>query len=329
MRIHRLAIIAEFVAVAAFGLVNGASAASLALVGSITIGPAAGKITDLELDYASQRLFALEPEQGAIAVIDLPTRTVTQTLTQLRSPQGMAHEPPNGQLYVALAGGKLGAFQGAPLRQTGTLMMGSNLGRPYYDASSTRVFLGIDHRAIGVVDTARNKALPDIGLDGDPGSIAFEALGTRLFAGAVGEKRVLVVDRAVGKQIASWKTGGEAAALALDEEAGFLIVALRQPAGFAWFDLLTGVPRGRIEACAEPGSLIVDSGRARVYLACGEGRIDVYQRGAGGTYAKTGSLDTEPGATAALLAPIGDRLYLAVPAGNGRSAEIRIYAPGK
>jgi DNA-binding beta-propeller fold protein YncE len=332
MASHRSAKITvlAFAAAAAIGATNLASAAQLALIGSIPVGPVAGQLTDLEIDYASQRLFVLERESGAIAVIDLPTETVTQTLRGLKAPRGLAHEPPNSQLYVALGDGKLAVLQGAPLRRTATLNIGSNLGPPYYDASSTRVYIGYDRRAIGVIDTARNRPLPSIGLDGDPGPLAFENLDTRLFAGAVGEKRILVADRATSKQLGSWSTGdsGDAAALALDEDAGLLIVAFRKPAGFAWFDLMGGSPRGRIEACAEPGDLLVDGIQARVYLTCGEGRIEIFQRGSAGNYSEVGAIDTQPGATAALLAPGGGRLYLAVPAASGRSAEIHIYAPG-
>jgi len=43
--------------------------------------PVVGQITDLEFDYANRRLFVLERDSGAIAVIDLPTETVTQTLS--------------------------------------------------------------------------------------------------------------------------------------------------------------------------------------------------------------------------------------------------------
>jgi len=326
----RAATITLLVLAAAIGATNLASAAQLALIGSIPVGPVVGQITDLEFDHANRRLFVLERDSAAIAVIDLPTETVTQTLRGMKAPRGLAHEPPNSQFYVALGDGKLVVLQGAPLRWTATMNIGSNLGPPYYDAGSTRVYIGHDHRAISVIDTALNRTLPGIGLDGDPGPLAFENLGTRMFAGAVGEKRILVADRATSKQLGSWSTGdsGDAAALALDEDAGLLIVAFRKPAGFAWFDLMGGSPRGRIEACAEPGDLLVDGIQARVYLTCGEGRIEIFQRGSAGNYSEVGAIDTQPGATAALLAPGGGRLYLAVPAASGRSAEIHIYAPG-
>jgi hypothetical protein len=315
---------------AALGNANRASSPQLVPFGSIPLGPVAGQITDLELDYANQRLFVLEYNVGAIAVIHLPTGTVVQTLRGLRAPRGLAHEPPNSQLYVALGDGKLAVLQGVPLRRVATLGIGSNLAAPYYDAGSTQVYLGYDRRAIAVIDTARNRTRPSIGLDGDPGPLAFENLGARLFAGAVGEKRILLADRAASKQLGSWDMGdsGEAAALVLDEDAGLLIVAFRQPPALAWFDLTGGSLKGRTEACAEPAKLIKDGLRARVYLTCGEGRIEIFQREAVSDYSMVGAIETQRGATAALLTPTGDRLYLAVPAVDGRTAEIRIYAPG-
>jgi len=316
-------------AAAAIGTGNLALAAPLVLVRGIPVGPVVREITDLELDYANRRLFALESDSGTIAVIDLPTETVSQILRGLRTPRGLAHEPPNGQLYVTLGDGNLAVLQGVPLRRTATLNIGSDLSRPYYDASSTRVYFGYGRHAIGVIDTAHNRALPSIGFDGDPGPLAFESLGARLFAGALGEARILIADRAASKQIGSWSTrnSSDAAALALDEDAGLLVVAFRHPPGLAWFNLTGGSLRGRTEACAQPGNLIIDSLRTRVYLTCGEGRIEIFQRGAGGNYSRIGAINTQPGATAALLAPTGDRLYLAVPSAAGRLAEIRIYVP--
>jgi len=241
----------------------------------------------------------------------------------------LAHEPPNDQLYVALGDGKLAVLQGMPLRQTAQLSIGQDLTRPYYDPGTTRVYLGYDRRAIAAIDTAHNRKLPSIYLDGDPGPLAFESLGTRLFAALVGENRILLADRAANKQLGSWPTGdlGEATALALDEDAGHLIGAFPQASDLAWFDLSDGGVRGRAVACSEPARLIVDRLRTRVYLTCGEGLIEIFQRNPAGDYSKAYTLKTAPGATAALLTPTGDRLYLAVPASDGCRAEVRIYAP--
>ncbi len=85
------------------------------------------------------------------------------------------------------------------------------------------------------------------------------------------------------------------AALALDEEARLLIAAFRRTADLAWFDLSDGSPKGRTSACSEPARLIMDSLRARLYLTCGEGRIEIFQRNAAGGYSKAGAVETAPG----------------------------------
>jgi len=323
--------IALFTAVGmgAVGIGGSAVAEPLAQLGSIPVASLTGPISDIDLDYAGRRLFLLARDSGAFAVIDLAGGTASRAVAGLPAPRGIAHEPPNGQIFIALGEGSLAVYQGEPPIRTALLHVGSDLGPPHYDAGTTRVYLAADRRSLAVLETSHDRLLPAIGLDGNPGALAFESDGSRLFAAATGEGRIMVADRVAGMQTGSLSTGdsGEAAALALDEDAGLLLVAFRQPAVLAWFDLVDGSAKGRTGACTEPGSLIADGGRGRVYLTCGEGRIEIYQRTPASGYQRIGKLDTAHGAVAALLAPLGDRLYLAVPATNERSAEVRIYEP--
>ena len=117
-----------------------ALAALLTPAGSIPLGFPKGAISDLGFDYANRRLFALEPDAGRLEVVDLLGGAVSQTLRGLWAPQGLAHEPPNGQLYVALGGSQLAVFQGVPLQRTATIPIGPNLGPPSYDAGTTQVY---------------------------------------------------------------------------------------------------------------------------------------------------------------------------------------------
>jgi DNA-binding beta-propeller fold protein YncE len=318
---------AILVALAAF---RPAAAAPLIPVGSIGLGAVVGGVNDLAMDYANQRLFVLEGAAGAVAVVDLGAGTVSQTVAGLSSPHGLARDPQDDRLYVSTGGGKLAVYQGMPLKQKPDLAVGRDLGPPRYDPGSERIYLGVDQRKVAIIDTTHNKHWDDIRLDGVPGPLALEDGGSRLFVGAAGDKRILIADRNSNKQIGAWSSGdnADAASLALDEDAGRLLAAFRQPGGLAWFDLADGSLKGRVDACARPGELIADGMRARVYLTCDEGRIEVFQRAVGGSYARLGVVDTAPGATAALLVPSNGRLYLAVPSVGSHAAEIRVYAPG-
>ncbi len=318
-----------FAALVAAAWFRPAIAEPLNKIGSIALGPVAGPINALALDYANQRLFVLEGGAGQLVVVDLAAGAVSQTIEGLAAPTGLARAPADNRLYVGTGEGKIAIYAGVPLAPQPGISLGPDLGPLHYDPGSERIYLGFGAKKIAILDTTHNKHWQDIRLDGRPGPLALEDGGSLIFVGAVGDKRILVVDRDGNKQTGSWSTGdnAEPVALALDEDAGRLIAAFQRPAGIAWFDLADGTLKGRLDACAKPGQLLSDGSRSTVYLTCGEGRIEIFHRDATGNYAKTGSLDTASEATAALLVPISGRLYLAVPAMNGQPAEIRIYAP--
>ena len=319
-------------AAALFGFLASAAvaeAAPLTQVGSIPLGDAKGAIGTLTIDYANQRLFVLEPAAGTLAVLDLAGGKLAQSVTGLKDPRGLARAPTDNRLYVSTGDGKLKIYAGTPLRAEKDLDIGANPGPLYYDAGSERFYMGYGGRKIAIIDSTHNKHWENIRLDAAPGPLALEDQGSRIFIAAAGEPRILVADRDGNKQTGSWSTSpnGAAEAVALDEDGGRLLAAFRQPAVVAWFDLSDGSPKGTAPACAEPGQLLTDDSRHRVYLVCGDGKIQVFGRDAAGGYTAIGEVPTVKGAVAALLVPTSGRLFLGVPAEAGHGAEIRIYAP--
>lgn len=312
------------------GLAFGqAAAAQLTQIGSIPLGEAKGTIADLGMDYANQRLFVLEPDAGTLAVVDLASAKLAQSVTGLASPRGLARAPTDNRLYVSTVGGKLMIYAGVPLKAEGSLEAGADQGMMHYDAGSERIYLALGGRKIAIIDSTHNKHWDNIRLNAEPGPLVLEENGSRIFIGAANEPRILVADRDGNKQTASWSTGanGPAEAVALDEDGGRLLAAFSKPPALAWFDLADGTLKGTAPACAEPGQLLTDDSRHRVYLVCGEGKIQIFARDSAGTYADVGSVPTDKGAVAALLVPTSGRLFLGVPAEGGHGAEIRIYAP--
>jgi DNA-binding beta-propeller fold protein YncE len=308
-------------------LIQPVLADELTKTGSIALGNVPGPIGALTLDYANQRLFVLESGTGRLDVVDLEASKVSQTVDKIDAPTGMARAPTENRLYV---GGKVAVYSGVPLVAETTIPLGQDLGALEYDASNERVYLPLGANKFAILDATHNKHFDNMRLDGRAGAFAMEDGGTRVFMAAAGEKRIMIADRQTNKQVGSWQTGdfSDAESLALDEDGGRLIAAFGQPAAIAWFDLADGSLKGHADSCGKPGQLMADGARAVLYLTCGDGSIDIFKRDASGNYAKSGSLETAPGATTALLVPLSGRLYLAVPSVNGQPAEIRIYAPG-
>ena len=72
--------------------------------------------------------------------------------------------------------------------------------------------------------------------------------------------------------------------------------------------------------------ILIDPARKRVYVICGEGRIDVFSHEGSDRYSLAGSVPTAPGARTGLLVPGGtDRLYVAAPAAGSSPARVLAY----
>ena len=308
---------------------SNASAQTLKQTGSIPLGNVAGDINGLVLDFANQRLFVLEGGAGQLAVVDLPANKVTQTIERLNAPVGLARAPTENRLYIANGDGKVLIYVGAPLKAETEVMLGKDLGAVHYDPGSERMYLPFGPSKVAIFDSIHNKHWNDTRLDGRAGPLALADGSTLMYIGAAGDKRIMVVDRDNNKQTGSWATGdwADPVSLALDEDAGRLVAAFGKPAGLVWFDLADGSMKGHADSCARPGQLLADGSRGAVYLTCADGSIQVFHRDAAGNYAKSGSIDTAPGATAAVMVPLSGRVFLAVPANGSQAAEIRIYEP--
>jgi hypothetical protein len=113
-------------------------------------------------------------------------------------------------------------------------------------------------------------------------------------------------------------------AMALDEEAGRVLVMFRNPAKLGVFAMQDGGSVAAVDACGDADDLFVDAKRHRVYVSCGEGVIDVFDAQ---TYRRMARIPTVPGARTAFFAPEIDRIMLAVRAAAREPAAIWLFRP--
>ena len=92
------------------------------------------------------------------------------------------------------------------------------------------------------------------------------------------------------------------------------------------FDAQDGRLMNSFETCGDSDDAFIDARRARLYVICGEGFVDIYSQNKN-QFLRIGRLATEAGARTGLLVAETDRLYLAVRAGFGRPAAIWVLRP--
>jgi hypothetical protein len=108
-----------------------------------------------------------------------------------------------------------------------------------------------------------------------------------------------------------------------------LFVGTRTPARLAVFDTNSGHMIAALPCVQDTDDLYYDVARRLIYVAGGEGFINVFQQKDADHYQLLSKIPSALGARTAGYFGKGrkgaDRFYLAVPARAGKSAEMRIY----
>ncbi|MFX7082923.1 hypothetical protein ABTI41_20485, partial [Acinetobacter baumannii] len=80
--------------------------------------------------------------------------------------------------------------------------------------------------------------------------------------------------------------------------------------------------------CGDADDVFFDTKRHRLYISCGEGALDVFQRQGDG-YREIGRTPTVSGARTSLWVPELDRLFLGVRASGREPAAVWVYRPAQ
>ena len=251
------------------------------------------------------------------------------TLTGFKEPQGIGYEPATDTVYVANGGdGTVRIFQGADLLPIGKLDLGEDADNVRIDSVTHHVLVGHGSGALAVIDPVSRVLIADIALKGHPESFQIAQDGQHIFVNIPDNREIAVIDSLQRQQLASWKPEALHAnfPLAVDEGGHLVLAVFRSPPTLGVFDAMTGALLSSADTCGDSDDLFLDTQRARLYISCGEGYIDVMSAQQSG-YARVARIATIRGARTALWLPAIDRLLLAVRATGSEPAAIWVYRP--
>lgn len=307
-------------------LAQAASGPALELTATIPMPGVVGRIDHLALDPERQRLFVAALGNGTIEVLDLERGRDEESLPGFREPQGLVVVPEANLLYVAEGRGKrvdvLDARTLAPLRQIHGLPDADDV---RYDAASRTVLVAYGEGALHLIDADTGRSAGDIRLPGHPE--AFEPEGRRVFVNVPDARQIAIVDRAKRKVVSSWKVpdARENFPMTLDAKDRRLFVGTRVPPEMLVYNIDSGKVVARAPIGRDADDMFFDAARRRVYVICGEGRVDVFRQETSDRYANEGVVRTAPQARTGLFVPQQRTLYVAAPAAGGLTARVLVY----
>ena len=325
--------IAILIVVAIIGSSSGSWAGEptsfLSLEAKIPLGQVSGRIDHLAIDLHRKRLFVAELGNDSVGVVDLGAGKTERTLTGLREPQGVGYEPTTDTLYVAnAADGSVRLFEGQELKSVGRIDLGDDADNVRIDPRGKRVFIGYGKGALAILDPTSRAKVRDIPLPGHPESFQLDPESDRAFVNVPDAQQVAVVNLFAGRQTATWHFPQARAnfPMAFDVVSRQVFVAYRRPAKLVAFNVDDGRIESTLDLCDDADDLFVDQRRNRLYVTCGEGVVDIFER-RGGEIVRLGHVPTSSGTRTSLFVPELDRLFVAVRATFREPAAIWVFRP--
>lgn len=301
--------------------------ALLQLDQTIPLAGVVGRIDHLAYDARRGRLFVAELGNGSVEGIDLATGRSVGRIGGLKEPQGLAFLPERDELAVASGGdGSVRFYRGADLAASGAMQMGTDADNLRVDQASGRLVVGYGDGALAVIDPATRRVTSTVPLPAHPEGFQLE--GEKAYVNLPDAGQTAVVHLPTGRLLASWRNPGLKwnFPLALDPAAGVVAVAYRFPARLVIRTAASGQVRQSLSACGDADDLFFDRPRARIYMICGQGVVDVFAATPDG-YSRSARVPTRGGARTGLFVPQLDRLFVAARAGPGAPAALLVYRP--
>lgn len=306
----------------------GAGEPVLEPVATIAMPGVKGRIDHLAIDLKRHRLFVAALGNNTVEVLDVERHRHEKSLPGFGEPQGVLYLPDQDRLYVANGtGGRLDILDGnslAPVKRIAELADADNV---RYDAGAGKVVVGYGKGALRTLDPGSGEAAGEIRLPAHPESFQLERNGSRIFVNVPDARQVAVVDRSKRVITATWELPGARSnfPMTLDEAGRRLFVGARSPALMLVYDTDSGKVVAKVPIGGDTDDLFFDAERKRVYVICGEGRVDVFRQDDADHYSQIGTVKTAPRARTGLFVPEEGRLYVAAPALDDTPARIFVY----
>jgi DNA-binding beta-propeller fold protein YncE len=313
---------------AALFVAPAASQAPLELVATIPMPGVKGRIDHFAIDVKSHRLFVAALGNDTVEVLDVAGNQHEKSVADFGEPQGLVHLPQSNRLFVAN-----GSANRVDILDAGSLSVVKRIeplddaDNVRYDAAAGKIVVGYGKGALRFMDADSGTSAGDIRLAGHPESFQLETSGKRVFVNVPTSQHVAVVDRVKREVIATWPVAGAKAnfPMALDEQGRRLFVGARSPAVMLVYDIDSGKNVARLPIGGDTDDIFFDAPRKRVYVICGEGRVDVFRQETADQYALESSVKTAPRARTGLFVPEEGKLYVATPSVGSTPARVLIY----
>lgn len=303
----------------------GGAADPLELKQTIKLEGKAGNLDHLAVDTHGERLFVANKPNGTLDIVDLKTGKLVKQIPDQGKASGVAYAADLDTVFVGNGAGTCNAFDGKEYKLLFSTKL-PNADNVNYRASARLVYVA-HGSTISALDAKSGKVEAAIALPGDAHGFAIDEKAGKIYVSLTKPSQIGVIDLAkneVTDKFPLTLAQGNSP-VALDAAGGRLFIGCRKEPKVVVMDTKTGKELSGVAIPGDIDDLLFDTHSGRLFAICGAG-LAVIAR-SGDKYEVVATIKTPKSSRTATISPSGDRLYLGVPAQDGKTtAEVRVFA---
>jgi DNA-binding beta-propeller fold protein YncE len=287
-------------------------------------------------DLKNSRLFVVPEDNKSVEVYDIRSGKFVHSIKGIGVGHSVVYRADIDRIFVTDGSqGALHIFDGTTYAHLKTVKLLDDADATGYDPDTHYLFIangGLDAKLnyglLSIVDTTTGERKGDVKIDSNRlESMVVEKSGPRLFLNATEKNAIAVIDRGKKSVVAMWPATGchVNAGVGIDEAHHRLFVACRD-GNMVVMDSDNGKVLQMLPISTGVDDLVFDPASQRIYVACGEGFVNVYHEIDADHYQSIGKIPTGPLGKTGLLVPELKKYFVAVPPHGSAAAEVLVFA---
>jgi DNA-binding beta-propeller fold protein YncE len=286
-------------------------------------------------DLKNNRLFVVPEDNKTIEVYDIRTGKFVHSIKGIGVGHSVVYRADIDRIFVTDGSdGDLKIFDGTTYELLKTVKLLADSDATGYDPVTHNLYIadgGLDaklnHTFLEIVNTDTGEKVGQIKIDSNRlEAMVVEKSGPRLFLNMTEKNSIGVIDRKKQAVAAVWPlTCKVNAAVAMDEKHHRLFAACRD-GNMNVLDSDTGKVLQNFPISTGVDDMVFDPASQRVYVATGEGFVNVFKEIDADHYQAIGKIPTGPLGKTGLLVPELKEYFVAVPSHGTTSAEVLVFA---
>lgn len=300
-------------------------------VGSIELpGPKGKRFDYLTIDASRHLLFSTHLGAGLLYVIDLGTNKLVKTFENLPGIEGVELAPDMNKAYTSdWLENKIGVIDLGQMKLITKLATESKPDGIAYAAPFHKIYVSDERaRAEAVVDVTRDQILTTLHFASETGNPRYDPVSKKILVNLQDKNVIAEIDPVTDKEVAEYPVGKCRGnhGMALDSEHRLAFLSCEDNDLMTVFRLDTHEPIAYFPQAKGGDVIAFDSGLKRIYVACYEGAISVFQEDDPTHFRKLGDVPVEKKVHSLAIDPDTHRIYAPEQEENGApAAKIAVY----